>query len=151
MPDQPNPNSELEAFLRKTAEIRQRKTITQRIEANEMRQSQTPSRPQYTNANQERLTDSERFDYEEVDAAVDDDEIIVAAEIVDQAPTRLRSRDAKIPEHIHREHSEHSGHGQSVGGGNVSDTVDLIKAMFRSPRGLRQAFLIREILDRPKF
>lgn len=155
MPDQPNPSSELEAFLRKTAEIRQRKTITQRVEAEELRQRQMPTRPQYTNAHQERMTDSSRFQYEEVDAALmddgDEDAMAIAVEVVDEAPLRLRSRDVRAPEHVHQEHSEHTGHGRVDADRLGNSPVELIKAMFRGPSGLRQAFLIREILDRPKF
>jgi len=147
---QPNQTSELEEFLRKTAEIRQRKTIAERIETGELRKDEAPKRPEYTSARRERMTDSGRFQYDEIDAVmmVDVDEHedadAIAVEIVDEAPARLRSRDTPSLEHVHK---EHGGPGPTPT--NPDATIETLKAMLRSPNGLRQAFLIQEIFKRP--
>lgn len=143
----PNQTSELEEFLRKTAEIRQRKTISERVETEQLRQNQTPTRPEYTNARRERMTDSGRFQYDEIDAALvdgDEDDVAVAVEILEENSMRLRSRDAPTIEHVHK---EHGGPNPLPTTQNV--TIEVLKAMLRSPTGLRQAFLIQEIFKRP--
>ncbi|TWT96388.1 hypothetical protein [Neorhodopirellula pilleata] len=146
---QPNHTNELEEFLRKTAEIRQRKTFAERVETEELRQNQTPKRPEYTNARRERMTDSDRFRHDEIDAVIidaddDEDNIAIAVEIIDEDEPRLRSRDTPTIGHVHKEHG-----GPNALPTSQDVTIETLKAMLHSPTGLRQAFLIQEIFKRP--
>lgn len=150
-----NPSGDLDDFLRQTAEIRQRKSIHQQAEADVRRQQETRSRSQYTNAKRERQTESSRFDYDETDAEIVDkiDTPILAIEIDPDAPTRLHSRDPKTIEYVHKEHGSYQANDGSprTNGERSNEAIEGLWAMLRSRQGLRQAFLLREILDRRKF
>lgn len=134
-------SSDLEAFLKRAAEIRQRKTIEQRAEASQeaQRESHRSARP-YSNRKRERMVDSiqaveaipEHFDVSS--DPYSHEEPIMAVEVVEESkPSKRR------------------GGSASSGGDYSNETIQVMVKLLSSPEGLRQAFLLREILDRPKF
>lgn len=145
-------SNELDDFLRQTAEIRQRKTIEQRSDAAFGQDGR--ARSQYSDVRREREVRSFRFDDDEIEPEiVDDEDAIMAIEVDARDTTRLRSEDTKNPEHVHFEHGDHRANdgSRSVDADSPTAAIEGLKAMLKSPNGMRQAFLLREILDRPKF
>ena len=144
-------SNELDDFLRHTAEIRQRKTIEQRSDAAFGQDSRT--RSQYSDAGRERDVRSFHFDDEIEAEIIDDNDIAMAIEVDARDTTRLHNEDVKTAEHVHFEHGAHRANDGSRSSDAQSPTaaIDGLKDMLRSPSGMRQAFLLREILDRPKF
>lgn len=145
-------SNELDDFLRHTAEIRQRKTIEQRSDAAFAYEGR--ARAQYSNARSEREVRSLQYDDDEIEPEIlDGNEVMMAVEVDARDTTRLRSEDAKAPEHVHFEHGNHRANdgSNSVDTSSANVAIEGLKAMLKSPNGMRQAFLLREILDRPKF
>jgi len=129
-------NNELEEFLRQSAAIRQRKAIEQRSENERQRELESRSRPRpYTNSRLERQVDSTFVDDD------DEDETVVGVEIINEGPSRDSKRGTT------REPSVHENHGQTP----KANTAEELRTMLSKPNGVRQAFLIREILNRPRF
>ncbi|SMP50407.1 hypothetical protein SAMN06265222_10392 [Neorhodopirellula lusitana] len=142
-----NLGSELEAFLKHTASLRQRKTIEQRVEASQQRERQERRPQHYTSANRERHVDDSaaRFGYDRVDP----NEIIVNAEIVDSSDEIVEGIEV-VPGRAGR--LEHLEADNTIRGrSKPTKTIEHLKQMLREPDGLRQAFLLREILERPRF
>lgn len=149
-------SKDLEDFLRQAAELRQRK-LAERRAATEQQEQQNRPRPRpYTNARQERDSDSAADYYDEREADILDErdlEMIDAVHLVDGdqdnrssaaapsgAPTGSAMPEAKIVD------PRHGGAQESK-----PNSADLLREMLRQPYGLRQAFLVREILDRPRY
>lgn len=147
-------SKDLEDFLRQAAEMRQRKQAERRAEADQHRELQTRSQPSpYSNARRERAVDDATGYYDDVEDEILDErdiEIIDAIHIDDDQANRSGKTaadtpaaampDAKIssPEHANSRSSQ-------------SNAAVALKELIRKPDGLRQAFLIREILNRPRF
>lgn len=146
-------SNDLEDFLRQAAEMRQRRQAERRAHQEQQREQQTRSRPRpYTNARRERAVEEvTELDDEILDER--DIEVLDAVHLLDgqqdsrrnvTSPSRSSARaampQAKIvaPEH---------------GGARPPKTSPAasLREMLRQPDGLRQAFLIREILNRPRF
>ncbi|TWU10967.1 hypothetical protein [Allorhodopirellula heiligendammensis] len=148
-------SKDLEDFLRQAAEMRQRKQAQWRAEAEQQREQQTRSRPSpYSNANRERVVDTATGYYDD-----DEDEI-------------LDERDIEMIDAVHvdedpNQRSHHATAGDPSSSpamaeakiGGLSDRrrqsgptpADALKEMIRKPDGLRQAFLLREVINRPRF
>ncbi len=149
-------SKDLEEFLRQAAEMRQRKTAHLRAEAEQAEsQARARSRP-YTDARRERSIDVEEGYYDDVD-----DEI-------------LDERDVEILDAVHLPDDEEGSRGKPSTPSTISVKVAMpdaqivdphhvaspqtqpspahaLRDLIRRPGGLRQAFLIREILNRPRY
>lgn len=148
-------SKDLEDFLRQAAEQRQRKLAERRALAEQEEQQTRPRTRPYSNARRERDVDATAY-YDDIDEDVLDERDL---EVIDTAYwnesgqdernepgassesfSRTAMPDAKIvdPEH---------------GGAQASKpkSADLLREMLRQPHGLRQAFLVREILSRPRY
>ncbi len=135
--------NDLEEFLRRAAEIRQQKSLEQRAEAQRAAEQENRSRPrQYTNALSERQVDAAQLDYD------DDDETVLGIEILEE---ESRGFDSNRTQPADNSHSAGISHGHSKPAKRQTSTASELKAMLARPDGVRQAFLIREILNRPRF
>jgi hypothetical protein len=144
MPREENP-SELEAFLRKSAEIRQRNAIEFRVLQEEQRRQQGESRPrQYSDRNRERVTRqiAEAIDVSIVDHSGDDE--IVVGEVVEE---RLGNRSESGGE----EHGEDRNSSRSKSRDRVATPAENLRRLISRPGGAQQAFLMSEILKRRPF
>ncbi|MCM2372064.1 hypothetical protein [Aporhodopirellula aestuarii] len=139
--------NDLEEFLRRAAAIRQQKSLEIRAEAQRQAEQETRSRPrQYTSALHERRVDAAQFGYDDEE----EDEHVVGIEILEEETLEreLSDRSTGLAP------SEHSAGIPHASGGPVKtrpSTASEIRAMFQRPGGVRQAFLVREILNRPRF
>ncbi|MFG0265767.1 MAG: hypothetical protein ACF8AM_11560 [Rhodopirellula sp. JB055] len=144
MPREENP-SELEAFLRKSAETRQRNAIEFRVLQEEQRRQQSGSRPrQYSDRNRERVTRqiAEAIDVSIVEHSDDDD--IVVGEVVEE---RLANRSASDAE----ESGEDRKSSRSKSRDRVATPAENLRRLISRPGGAQQAFLMSEILKRRPF
>lgn len=144
MPREENPN-ELEAFLRKSAEIRQRNAIDFRALQDEQRRQDNHSRPrQYSDRNRERVT---RQLAEAIDVSIVDDhagEDVVMGEVVEERLGSVSQRDGETNEGVRK-----SNGSKSIG--RVATPVDNLRRLLSRPGGAQQAFLMSEILKRRSF
>ncbi|EMI29399.1 hypothetical protein [Rhodopirellula europaea] len=144
MPREENPN-ELEAFLRKSAEIRQRNAIEFRALQEEQRRQDSNSRPrQYSDRNRERVT---RQLAEAIDVSIVDDhggDEVVMGEVVEERLGSLQHLDVGTNE------SDRKSSG-SKSRGRVATPVDNLRRLLSRPGGAQQAFLMSEILKRRSF
>ncbi len=152
-------SNDLEDFLRQAAEMRQRKQAERRADEEQQRDQQTRSGPlPYTNARRERAVEEVTGYYDELEEEILDErdvEILDAVHLLDgeqDSPSREGasstsepSARAAMPE-AKIVAPEHGGSRSS----KISPAASL-REMLRQPDGLRQAFLIREILNRPRF
>ena len=130
--------NDLEEFLRQAAAMRQQKAMEQRAEAERLAEQQSRSRtPAYSNARAERVVDVVMYDDE-------DEEPVMAVEVLDHTYSSSRSASSNSPSATMV--NADSGHSPSQ-----TSTASEIREMLRRPNGVRQAFLIREILNRPNF
>lgn len=135
--------NDLEEFLRRAAEIRQQRSLEQRAEAQRIAEQEQRSRPrQYTDSRSERHVDAVHVDYDDDE----DNEPVIGIEILDEGNASATSSQAQ-----HRDSSSETRYDSERSHSNTSSTANEIKAMMRRPGGMRQAFLIREILNRPRF
>ncbi|EGF26234.1 hypothetical protein [Rhodopirellula baltica] len=144
MPREENPN-ELEAFLRKSAEIRQRNAIDFRALQDEQRRQDNHSRPrQYSDRNRERVTRqlAEAIDVSIVDDHAGDD--VVMGEVVEERLGSVSQRDGETNEGVRK-----SNGSKSIG--RVATPVDNLRRLLSRPGGAQQAFLMSEILKRRSF
>ncbi|GAB5512628.1 hypothetical protein [Rhodopirellula baltica] len=144
MPREENPN-ELEAFLRKSAEIRQRNAIDFRALQDEQRRQDNHSRPrQYSDRNRERVTRqlAEAIDVSIVDDHAGDD--VVMGEVVEERLGSVSQRDGET-----NEGDRKSNGSKSIG--RVATPVDNLRRLLSRPGGAQQAFLLSEILKRRSF
>ncbi len=130
--------NDLEEFLRQAAAKRQHKAMEQRAEAERQTEQQTRSRPPaYSNVRAERVVDAVVYDDE-------DEEPVMAIEVLDNKYSSNRSASSSSPSAATA--TAHSGQPPSQ-----TSTAKEIREMLRRPNGVRQAFLLREILNRPNF
>ncbi|ELP31816.1 hypothetical protein [Rhodopirellula baltica] len=144
MPREENPN-ELEAFLRKSAEIRQRNAIDFRALQDEQRRQDNHSRPrQYSDRNRERVTRqlAEAIDVSIVDDHTGDD--VVTGEVVEERLGSVSQRDGETNEGDRKSNGYKSR-------GRVATPVDNLRRLLSRPGGAQQAFLMSEILKRRSF
>ncbi|EMI55504.1 hypothetical protein [Rhodopirellula sallentina] len=135
--------NDLEEFLRRAAEIRQQRSLEQRAEAQRIAEQEQRSRPrQYTDSRSERHVDAIHVDYDDDEG----DEPIIGIEILEDGGGKPSRSQAD-----HRDSSSDTRYNSERSRSNTSSTANEIKAMMRRPDGMRQAFLIREILNRPRF
>ncbi|WDQ19026.1 hypothetical protein [Rhodopirellula sp. P2] len=143
MPREENLN-ELETFLRKSAEIRQRNAIEYRALQEEQRQQRGGSRPrQYSDRNRERVTRqlAEAIDVSLTDDHDDDD--IVIGEVVDDRPTH----NPRLSDDGRSSESE-AGSFDSIPRGRMLMPAEKFRRLLSRPGGAQQAFLMSEILKR---
>ena len=144
MPREENPN-ELEAFLRKSAEIRQRNAIDLRALQDEQRRQDNHSRPrQYSDRNRERVTRqlAEAIDVSIVDDHAGDD--VVMGEVVEERLGSVSQREGETNEGDRKSNGSKSR-------GRVATPVDNLRRLLSRPGGAQQAFLMSEILKRRSF
>ncbi|EKK00963.1 hypothetical protein RBSH_03637 [Rhodopirellula baltica SH28] len=144
MPREENPN-ELEAFLRKSAEIRQRNAIDFRALQDEQRRQDNQSRPrQYSDRNRERVTRqlAEAIDVSIVDDHAGDD--VVMGEVVEERSGSVSQRDGQTNEGDRKSNGSKSRE-------RVATPVDNLRRLLSRPGGAQQAFLMSEILKRRSF
>lgn len=144
MPREENPN-ELEAFLRKSAEIRQRNAIDFRALQDEQRRQESSSRPrQYSDRNRERVTRqlAEAIDVSIVEDPIGDD--VMMGEVVEERSGNVSAVDERSKERDRKSSGSKSG-------GRVATPVENLRRLLSRPGGAQQAFLMSEILKRRSF
>lgn len=148
-------SKDLEDFLRQAAEQRQRKLAERRAFDEQAEQQTRPRTRPYSNARQERDIEAAGY-YDDIDDEVMDERVLETIEVVNlidaehnirntsgassESSTLSAMPEAKIVDPRH-------------GGAQASKpkSADLLREMLRQPYGLRQAFLVREILSRPRY
>ncbi|MEM9366538.1 MAG: hypothetical protein AAGD07_11125 [Planctomycetota bacterium] len=120
---------DLEEFLRRAAELRQQKAAEEQSRAQPVR----APRP-YSDRTRERRQMAEQELAEDV---------VLAAEVVDES-------DAIVAETVDVSYARQKPDAMVSDSPAGSPAAELIE-MLKSPGGLQKAFLMREILDRPKF
>ncbi|TWT73896.1 hypothetical protein [Allorhodopirellula solitaria] len=147
--------NDLEEFLRQAAAMRQRKMVQRRADADRQRERRSRTRPRpYSDARREREAEDDAGYYDDLDEEVfgeQDIEILDAVHLDsddrdrDGMP-RERSLSTMARAKIRSPDRNPSQHSQER-----DSPADALREMFRRPDGLRQAFLIREVLNRPRF
>ncbi|MCH5374095.1 MAG: hypothetical protein JJ992_08970 [Planctomycetes bacterium] len=148
-------SGDLEDFLRRAAQRRRDKEAQQRGATGQPAGSRSTNktRPQYSNSRSERIVSAEEAD-EVLEAELVEDELH------DSIAARMRrleaARRAAAETHSHLGSLSHDEDQQkaktTVGGGKFltgDPAQDLIR-LLREPRGIQQAILLKEILDRPE-
>lgn len=148
-------SKDLEDFLRQAAEQRQRKLAERRALTEQAEQQSRPRTRPYSNARQERDIEAAGY-YDDIEDEVIDERVLETIEVVNllgadqtirnssgsasESSTLSAMPEAKIVDPRH-------------GGAQASKpkSADLLREMLRQPYGLRQSFLVREILDRPRY
>lgn len=167
--------NDLDDFLKRAASLRQQKAIEQRVAAEEENERQARSRPRpYSNRKRERQSNLEQSDVEDPWDVDDVHEApILVAEVLDplaaaaEAATRKGRSYASESRDYDRETREYdrgrrdSDTNEFTKRGSVAETrapsaKDMlsgasIRQMLSQPGGLRQAFLLKEILNRPNY
>jgi len=136
--------NDLEEFLKRAAAIRQQKAVEQRAEVAQERERATRSAPQpYTDRNRERVVEAVEAEPHWVsephglDHLSTREEPILAVEVEERTHSLPPSRS-----------QAHAAPPQSSSGQSVN--ADLLR-LLSNPNGVKQAFLLKEILARPKF
>ena len=150
-------SGDLEDFLRRAAARRQTKSPTQPQRASQPKprgqaDQQGTRRREYTDRRQERVPQTADVADEPITAEVVSDEIeslsdqrrrIKAA--TEQAEKIRQQTEEKLPQQARPSRSE-----APTGTGSTSNAAEDLLGMLRHPSGLRTAFLLREVLDRPE-
>ncbi|MEM1228888.1 MAG: hypothetical protein AAGJ40_24655 [Planctomycetota bacterium] len=150
--------NDLEEFLKRAAALRQQKAVEQRAAEAQRDQRQRDRVRPYTDRRTERQPQWQHDHDDDPWDADQFDEPVIMAEVV--------SPDAREPVHssLHgempsesreqRRGQDRSSSSQSLphneAASSVGDAGTLIR-LLRQPGGIRQAFLMREILNRPNF
>lgn len=148
-------SKDLEDFLRQAAEQRQRKLAERRAFAEQAEQHTRPRMRPYSNARQERDIEAAGY-YDDIDDDVMDERDL---ELIDTVHLVDADRDNRDDSGGSSESSQLSAMPEAKivdprhGGAQASKpkSADLLREMLRQPNGLRQAFLVREILSRPRY
>ncbi len=141
---------DLEDFLRRAAQRRQAKAAQNR--GGPADQARARSRPEYTNRKTERLV-----------TPSDADEVLLAEVVEDEADSitaRMRRVEAakeaaaKAELEAARKKSQRPSHGTAYepnqGVGLSGDPAQDLLKLLRQPGGIKQAILLKEILERPE-
>ncbi|TWU67609.1 hypothetical protein [Crateriforma conspicua] len=144
---------DLEDFLKRAAAKRQAKAAA----AQNANTRPTRSAPEYTDSRRERqireLDDSDLVDEvivgEVVETPSDQQQYQERRRRIEQAKKRAEKIAAETAKRAKKSSSVVDTSSDSIGDGEVLDPEQLM-AMLRSPQGMRQAILLREILDRPE-
>ncbi|MEM6980543.1 MAG: hypothetical protein AAF539_12845 [Planctomycetota bacterium] len=145
--------NDLEDFLKRAAALRQRKAAEQKaLDAESKRRAEASRARPYSNRRRERRT---QLDQTGVDDAWDDhDEPILVAEIVE--PGKQNSEFVSVPKATSKRDTS-TGMGSRAASDSAARTrtpsadAKALVELLRAPGGIKQAFLMREILNRPKF
>ena len=142
-------SGDLEDFLRRAAQRRQAKSAQAEKPAAASRPRQ---RPQYSNSRTERVVrtvDDEAHD--EVLAATvveDSNSLSNRRKKLEAAQAEAARAQAETAEKL-KKVKQASGKGGAVAAALTGDAGESLLAALKSPNGLRQAILLREIIDRP--
>ncbi|MCC9657875.1 hypothetical protein [Rhodopirellula halodulae] len=153
--DEPN---ELEAFLRRSAEIRQRNAVEFQAMEDERRRQRSGSRPRaYSDRRRERITEQL---IEAMDVTVEDDHgghDVVLGEVIEESDAgadlrgdTLRQQAAIKPRSKKGSSSAGQG-GRQVSAGQGATPVENLRRLLTQRGGAQQAFLMSEILKRRQF
>jgi len=137
--------NDLEDFLKRAAQLRQQKAAEQRAFAAEEKERQNRSRRrEYTDSRREREVHLEQANYEDP-WDIDDhrEDPIMIAEVVDDSSDPPRPTP---PEESWRNQPKKQTQSPSA-----PSNADQVLELLTRPGGLRQAFLMREVLNRREF
>lgn len=144
---------DLEDFLKRAAARRQAKVEQEEAQRNETKRSSSRSRPEYTDSRRERET-------REVDDVPLTAELVEAEDPLAQQRRRVAEAKRRAAEAKQKSESRSKSKGHSDSAGrkekspqrSPSDPPPAIHLLelLRSPDGIRTAFLLREILERPE-
>lgn len=148
-------SKDLEDFLRQAAEQRQRKLAERRATAEQQEHNTRPRTRPYSNARRERDIDvASGYDDDLDDEVLDEQdlEMIDAAHVIDGDKVNRSSMGASSNSSAYSAMPEATIVDPHHGGTQASkpSSAELLREMLRQPHGLRQAFLVREIIDRPR-
>lgn len=137
---------DLEDFLRRAAERRQAKAAQQQAAT---RRPASRARPQYTDSRTERLARSVEAEEISADDLLDDDPDSIATRMrrVEEAKRAAAKAEAEIAERLKSKSGQKSAAPSPALTGHLAQ--DLIR-MLRTPGGVQQAILLREVLERPE-
>ena len=151
-------SGDLEDFLRRAAQRRQAKAAQERAASARPSESRSGSRarPQYSNSRTERVVSADEADEILVAEVVDDEahnsiaDRMRRLEAAKQAAAEAESSLGSLRRAEHKSQHKPPAKAPAAAGPLLSgDPIqDLIK-LLRQPTGVRQAILLREILDRP--
>jgi len=139
--------NDLEDFLKRAAQLRQQRAAEQRALANEEKERRNRSRRrEYTDSRREREVNLEQAHYEDP-WDIDDqrDDPIMIAEVVDDSSSSKTSTGSR--EDSWRDEPMEKPEQQMP----VSSDARQVLELLTRPGGIRQAFLMREILNRRDF
>ncbi|MCC9641467.1 hypothetical protein LOC71_04220 [Rhodopirellula sp. JC740] len=154
--DEPN---ELEAFLRRSAEIRQRNAVEFQAMEDERRRQRSGSRPRaYSDRRRERITEQL---IEAMDVTVEDDHgghDVVLGEVIEESDAgadlrgdTLRQQAATKPRSKKGASSAGQGGDRQVFIGQGATPIENLRRLLTQRGGAQQAFLMSEILKRRQF